>query len=124
MKKLGILLVLTGLMGCTHLPQEGARAPSQPTLTGAPAPGQWTDQQCESNAVAQDVWGGVALGGATLAGASGLSSVAWGSDEAQRAARIAAMGMGAVGVVATLIGNNLKNRGAEHCKMESPPPGG
>jgi hypothetical protein len=122
MRKLVVLLVLAGLVGCTHLPQAGAKTP----LTGAGAPTgatHWTDQQCESNAVAQDVWGGIALGGATLAGASGLSSVAWGSDEAQRAARIGAMATGAIGVVATLISNNLKNRGAEHCQMQPPPPG-
>lgn len=127
MKKLGVLLVLTGLMGCTHLPQSGAKAPPRPTPGGAtgaaPVGGIWTDTQCESNALAQDVWGGIALGGATLAGVNGISSVTWGSDQAQRNARIAALASGAVGVVATLISNNLKNRGAEHCQVPTPPGG-
>lgn len=67
--------------------------------------------------MAQDVWGGLSIGGATLAGVNGVTSVEWGSDTGQRNARFSALIFAAVGVVSTLIGNNVKNRGAQHCAI-------
>ena len=130
MQKLGPVVgtVLCLAVGCTHLPPPGVPKPASPAspagAVGASAPPSssgWTDKQCESNAIAQDVWGGLAIGGAGVAGVNGVTSVQWSTEDGQRNARITALIGGVLGVVATLIGNNVKNRGAEHCGVGVPP---
>jgi hypothetical protein len=128
MRKVAIV-VLVVCSGCTHIPSQGAevrhaellRPPPgglQPDMvTAAPAPGEWTTEDCKANALAQDVWSGLALGGTTLAGVTGFSAIEWQTDEAKNRAKFAAVISGGVGIVAGLVANNVKNRGAEYCPV-------
>jgi hypothetical protein len=132
MRTFAIVGTLLFASGCTHIPMQGAevrhaellRPPAggmQPdAVSAAAAPGEWTVAQCDANSVVQDVWGGLAIGGATLAGASGFSSFEFQTDGARNAARYAAVVAGAVGIVAELISNNVKTRGAEYCPLAKP----